>query len=67
MTYSNIDHRYHCWKPFGNEKLVAGSLRYPNNGLLKKSVQLASQEIRTSNAYSDAVGDTGRARVIWIS
>lgn len=67
MIYSNIDHRYCCWKPLGNEKLVARSLRCPNNGLVKKSVQVASQEIRTSNVYSDAVGDTCRARVIWIS
>jgi hypothetical protein len=56
MPYPILEHRYRCPKPFGNE--------YSKDGLVKKIVQLASQELRTSKIYSDAVGDVCRSRAI---
>lgn len=67
IPYPNLERRYCYPKPFGNGKLLAWLLRYSKHGLEKKVAQLTSQEIRTSKVYSDAVGDTCRSRVIWIS
>ena len=61
MSYPNLEHRCRFPKPFWNEKWVARSLRYSKDGLVKK---VASQELRTSKIYSDAVGDICRSRAI---
>ena len=52
MSYPILEHRYR-W----NEYSIV-------DGLVKKVVQLASQELRTSKIYSDAVGEAFRSRAI---
>ena len=56
MPYPILEHRYRCPKPFEN--------KCSKDGLVKKVLQLASQELPTLKIYSDAVGDTCRSRSI---